>query len=388
MIDATGKAYPEADHFESMDPNYPIDKYFKLCDVEKFRDFKYFVGEVNKRSEWQRGLTESYDYEEYALNPNTEYFHPMITYDDRMVYIGENIVGLSDDDLSLYNKIGNTIISHFYGARGIHQICTRTNDVKKAHVDFENYFNSGERERIRRNLELARPAGLAIYGATELRTSLWGAANKYQCHRFNAQTEEERTHPGNVMDWVAGLGEEGMFERLIAAESIAEAFKELTSHEGIGNYYGFHCSTSNSVNPALKWTNDDNFVKPGPGAQYTLRLLFPEAPNSLINNGDLVVWFRHNQNFFGFDEINIHESAHNILDYKGDKILQKDQTEMMTYGSEVGMCQYGIFCKLRNDKKACDRRVVTRAGDQDIEKMLNNAEQSLKPQASLENFFV
>jgi hypothetical protein len=61
---------------------------------------------------------------------------------------------------------------------------------------------------------------------------------------------------------------------------------------------------------------------------------------------------------------------------------------MMTYGSEVGMCQYGIFCKLRNDKKACDRRTVTRAGDKDIEKMLNIAEMNLKPQPSLEEFFI
>ena len=390
MIDATGTKFDEANGFQSMHADYPLDKYFSMCDVEKFRDFKYFVEQVNLRSEWKKGLTESYDYEEYALNPDTEYFHPMITYDDRMVYIAENIVGLSNDDLSMYNKIGNTIISHFYGARGIHQICTRTNDVKKAHVDFENYFTSGERDRIRHNLTLARPAGLAIYGSTELRTSLWGAANKYQRERFGDDLEEgtNAKHPGNVMDWVAGLGEEGMFERLINCETISDAFKELTSHEGIGNYYGFHCSTSNSVNPGLKWTNDDNFVKPGPGAQYTLRLLFPDAPNSVINSGDLVVWFRHNQNFFGFDKIKIHESAHNVLDYKGDKMLQKDQTEMMTYGSEVGMCQYGIFCKLRNDRKACDRRVVTRAGDKDIEKMLNIAEMNLKPQPSLEEFFI
>lgn len=387
MIDATGTSFPEASHFESMHSEYPLDKYFSLCDVEKFRDFKYFVEQVNLRSEWQKGLAEEYDYKEYALNPNTEYFHPMITYDDRMVYIAENIVGLSNDDLSWYNKIGNTIISHFYGARGIHQIATRENDVKKAHVNFEDYFTSGERERVHRNLELAKPAGLAIYGSTELRTSLWGAANKYQQKRFN-KSYDDRLGVGNVMDWVAGLAEEGMFERLSQCKTIKEAFNELTSHEGIGNYYGFHCATSNSVNPALAWTNDDNFVKPGPGAQYTLKLLFPDAPNSLINNGDLVVWFRHNQNFFGFDQIKIHESAHNILNHKGEKILQKDQTEMMTYGSEVGMCQYGIFCKLRKDRKACDRRVVTRAGDQDIAKMLNNAEMNMVPQSTVEQFFI
>jgi hypothetical protein len=387
MIDGTHKSYEVPKGFKSADSNYPLDKYFDLCDVEKFLDFKYFVCEVNKRSEWQRGLITTYDYKEYALNPNTEYFHPMITYDDRMVYIAENIVGLSSDTLSLHNKIGNTIISHFYGARGIHQIATRNNDVKTAHVDFENYFTTDERSRIRENLKLSKIAGLPIYGSTELRTSLWGAANKYQQSRFNVTTEEERKHPGNIMDWVAGLCEDGTFDRLISCNSIKEAFNELTSNAGIGSYYGFHCATSNSVNPELNWTNDDNFVKPGPGAQYTLKLMFPNATNKLINSGDLVIWFRHNQKFFGFGDIEIHESAHNILNFEGKKILEKDQTEMMTYGSEVAMCQYGIFCKLREDKKACDRRKVARIGDRNIEKMLNMAEQEQISQAAFQQFF-
>lgn len=383
MIDALGKTYPEADHFQSSDPDYPIDRFFSICDVEKFRDFKYFVEQVNTRAEWQKGFTESYNYKEYALNPDTEYFHPMITYDDRMVYIMENIVSLPDSQLSAYNKIGNTIISHFYGARGIHQIATRENDPKKAHVDFENYFNSGEREKVRRNLELAASANLSIYGTTELRTSLFGAANTYQMERFGPSAQ--RVHAGNIMDWVAGLHEDGMFDDMLASKSADETFKILTRNKGIGSYYGFHCTTSNSVNPALAWDNDSNFVKPGPGAQYTLKLLFPKATSKQITDGELIIWFRHNQKFFGFGDIIIHESAHNVLDYKGDKILSKDQTEMMTYGSEVGMCQYGIFCKIRNDKKAIERRKVSRLGNIDVVKELNKADINKSPQ-TLEAF--
>jgi hypothetical protein len=74
-----------------------------------------------------------------------------------------------------------------------------------------------------------------------------------------------------------------------------------------------------------------------------------------------------------------------VLDYKGDKILSKDQTEMMTYGSEVGMCQYGIFCKIRSDKKAIDRRKVSRLGDVDVVKELNKVEYQVNPQ-TLEAF--
>lgn len=385
MIDATGKAYPEADHFQSSHSDYPIDMFFSQCDVEKFHDFKYFVEEVNKRAEWQRGYSKSYQYKEYALNPDTEYFHPMITYDDRMVYIMENIVSLSDSELSPDNKIGNTIISHFYGARGIHQVATRENDPKKAHVDFENYFTTSERARVRKNLELAVKGKLPLYGTTELRTSLFGAANKYQVERFGSSAD--RVHPGNIMDWVAGMYDDGTFEAMKKSQSADETFKILTNKAGIGNYFGFHCTTSNSVNPGLAWDNDSNFVKPGPGAQYTLKLLFPKASSKEIASGDLIIWFRHNQKFFGFGEIQIHESARNILDYKGDKILSKDQTEMMTYGSEVGMCQYGIFCKIRSDKKAIDRRKVSRLGDVDVVKELNKVEYQTNPQ-TLEAFML
>lgn len=374
MIDATGNSYNVPAGFESSDPNYPLDLYFKYCDVTKFHDFKYFVEQINNRAEFQQGLRASYIHEEDALNVNTEYFHPMITYDDRMVYIMENIVSLPNEELSLYNKIGNTIISHFYGARGIHQIATRCNDPKKAHVDFENYFTTDERQRVRRNLELSAVAKLPIYGSTELRTSLFGAANKYQLERFGNQAEAK--HAGNIMDWVAGLGEKGVFQDMIASNSAKETFNVLVKNEGIGSYYGFHCATSNSVNPHLNWDNDDNFVKPGPGAQYTLKLLFPSAPSKLITNGDLVIWFRHNQKFFGFGDIIIHESKRNVLDYKGDKILSKDQTEMMTYGSEVAMCQYGIFCKIRHDKKAIGRRKVSRLEGVDVVKSLNKVDNS------------
>ena len=385
MKDSTGKSFTVDSSYSSSHKDYPLDKYFHLCDFDKFKEFKYFVNSVNERAEFQRGFRQTYNAPEYALNASVEFFHPNLCCDDRMVYIMENIVSLPDEKLSLYNKIGNTIISHFYGARGIHQIATRENNVKKAHVDFKNYFTSGERDRIRKNLELSVIAKLSIYGTTELRTSLFGAANKYQEERFGKSTN--RAHPGNIMDWVAGLGERGIFDRMIASKSAEETFNILSSLEGIGSYYGFHCATSNSVNPSLRWDNDDNFVKPGPGAQYTLRLLFPKATNKQISSGELVIWFRHNQKFFGFGDIVIHESLRNVLDYKGDKILSKDQTEMMTYGSEVGMCQYGIFCKIRHDHKAIDRRKVSRLDDIDVVKALDDAEKPKQSTPSLNSFF-
>ena len=65
-------------------------------DREMFKRFNYFLIKVNERAEWQFGLRETYEEpkDDPALGPDVEFFHPTITYDDRMVYIMENIVGL------------------------------------------------------------------------------------------------------------------------------------------------------------------------------------------------------------------------------------------------------------------------------------------------------
>jgi hypothetical protein len=54
------------------------------------------------------------------------------------------------------------------------------------------------------------------------------------------------------------------------------------------------------------------------------------------------------------------------------------------------MCQYGIFCKIRHDTKAIERRKVARLGSRDIEKELYKAEQLVynkQNTATLDSFF-
>ena len=92
----------------------------KYLDQKVMEDYNYFLIKVNERTELQFGLRDSYNDDGHeALGESVEYFGFNILQDDRMRYIIENIVSLPDSKLSQYNKIGNTIISHFYGARGI-----------------------------------------------------------------------------------------------------------------------------------------------------------------------------------------------------------------------------------------------------------------------------
>ena len=103
-------------------------------DWDILKDYEYFVKMVNRRTLFQKGIVDSYNPSDPALGLEVEYFHPSITADDRMVYIMENIVTVPG--LKWQNVIGNTIISHFYGARGVHNVLTGIDDNKKAHIDF------------------------------------------------------------------------------------------------------------------------------------------------------------------------------------------------------------------------------------------------------------
>lgn len=319
-------------------------------------DIGFFFEKVNDRALYKLGLRDSYDNEGVeALREDVEYFHPQITLDDRMRYIAENIV--SNKTESVYNIICNTIISHFYGARGIHQIMTRDPNPKTALVDFERLaVDDDYLWELNKNLEDARELGLPIYGTTELRTSLWGASNKYCAKLFGEATKD----PINMAVWIAGFIERGIIDKMYDAKSLKEMYKIITSIEGVGAYYGYHCSTSNSVNPEIMVNHDEKFCVPGPGARYTLDLLF--GKDCKVDYGERVIWFRENQKEL-IGELDLHPSTYNFI-VDGEKILQDEQDDLKVYGCEVGLCQYGVFYRLDNNPKLINRRKVARADDE------------------------
>ena len=62
-----------------------------------------------------------------------------------------------------------------------------------------------------------------------------------------------------------------------------EIYTLLREQPGIGEYYGFHGAASSSVLPQVKYHHDQRFVSPGPGAVYTIKLLWPDAPKKLYD---------------------------------------------------------------------------------------------------------
>ena len=317
-------------------------------------DVGRFFNKVNDRALYTLGINDSYDDGgDKALGETVEYFHPQITLDDRMRYIAENIV--YNDQIDDLNKVCNTIISHFYGARGIHQTITRNPDPKTALVDFHRLLEDQDyADELHQNLNDARDFGIPIYGATELRTSLYGAANDYVAALTGKPRNADLI---NIGLWVAGFIKRGIAQKFYEVNSLEELFNELTKIEGVGSYYGYHCSTSNSVNPGIRVNHDERFCVPGPGARYTLGILFDQTKTDL-DFGEQVVWFRENyEDYIG--KFPLHPSTHNI-EVNGKKVFAEEQDTLKVYGSEVGLCQYGVYNRLRNNPHLIDRRVVTR----------------------------
>ena len=117
-------------------------------DKDLMLDFNHFLKKINTRSCINLGfIDEEYNNLnrhgeiDYGLGIDVEYFHPTITLDDRMRYIGTVI---AQQDMSKFNILGNGIISHFYGARGVHMAVTNSTDPNDCFVDFDKLADNDE----------------------------------------------------------------------------------------------------------------------------------------------------------------------------------------------------------------------------------------------------
>lgn len=344
--------------------------YGDYLDREALSKYEFFLHRVNEKWEKQYGLRETYDSKgDAALAEDVEYFGQWVTADDRLRYIIENIVAIPDSQLSPMNKIGNTIISHFYGARGIHQITSGIKDPKKAHIDFERLcVDVDYLDKIKQNCALAKSQGKKFYGTTELHTSLQTAARNHCRKKYNEP--ERKASLTDILEWISAWSQDGTVEKILDAKSLYEMFKILTSKPGIGEYYGYHCATSNSVNYALPFNHDEEFCAPGPGARESLDLIFAPLKTSgklrKMPYGDLCIWIRDNQENIFETPIRSHEFFHNYIVNGDQKVFEDDQTELKVYTTEVSLCQFGVYCYLKENPHLISKRKVARLEDDSV----------------------
>lgn len=325
-------------------------------DEKLARELGEFYCAVNARSEFKAGYRDRYDPPSEALGEDVEYFHPIITYDDRMRYIAENIV--MSTQVSIPSSICNVVISHFYGARGVHQVLTGEDDPKKALIDFER-LDQDERylATMRENARRAKVAGKPIWGTTELHTSIQNEGNRYVKERYG----EEAASPFAVAEWIGSWLKDGTVARMMAVENFEELYNVFRSKHGIGSYYAYHGAASTSNSPWIDAYQDYPFCDPGPGAMETAKALFPNITKRDFPLDERVKWVRQHQHEI-MQTPEIHPDRWNIV-VSGSLIYPEEQKELTVYGAEVLMCQFSVYCRLKNNPKLISKRKVARLDD-------------------------
>lgn len=345
-------------------------KLWKHVDTKLVAELQLFYHKVNERSEFNYKLRDTYEPPNEALGINVEYFHPVITYDDRMRYICENIV-TNDNCETNSDILGNTIISHFYGARGIHTSLTGIENSKHALVSFaqlayeqRNFLIHGNVGHYTTWLRVTsteqKKKQFPFWGTTELHTSIQNAARKWIKAFYGADTE---IAPCYVAEWIASWANDGTFDKMMWAQSFEELYHIFKAQPGIGSYYAYHGASSNSVNPLLRAYHDERFCDPGPGARKTAKAMFPGLSEKEVSLDKRIIWFRENQ-YRLMDCPTIHESFHNIT-ANGVTIFPEPQDELKTYGTEVCFCQFDIYRRLSENPDLIKFRKVSRINTPD-----------------------
>lgn len=355
------------------------DLMWRHLDRNAVASLQQFYHKVNERSEFQAGLRASYEAPNDALGPEVEYFHPVITYDDRMRYICENIA--DNQDFSPRNRLGNVIISHFYGARGIHQVLTNEKNPKRALVDFEQLWVDRESKfdstpgqytsDMRAWSVEQKRKKVPFWGTTELHSSIQTAANRYVKESWGP----EGVTPFAVCEWIASWIGDGTMDAMLASGNFYELYSHFKKIPGIGSYYAYHGAAGVSNMPAVRAYHGEFFCDPGPGARETAIRLFPDLSKKEVPLDQRVIWLTKNQGEV-MELPKIHESRHNIV-VNGKPIYPEPQDSLKTYGTEVCMCQFSVYTRLSENPELISRRRVARV----------EAEQQCEIKSDLENFF-
>ena len=328
----------------------------QAIDWNVVKDIEYFFKKVNERLLYKMGVLPSYSTDgNAALGEDVEYFHFNITGDDRMRYMGQNIV--LEDQLSQENKFCNAVITHLYGGRCINSLLSGITDPKKAHLDY-NRVNSDPAyvKQIYENAAYAKLHGYKFYGTTELHTSLQTAARNFVRKKYD---EPDRAASNtDIVEWVAGWIDSGLVADILSSTKLEQAYTKINTLHGVGAYYGYHLGVDSSLIPGTVYNHDEEFCVPGPGCCATLDMLFPKLKDQVkkMPYGDLIVWIEQNQQKL-YPTVPFHEALWNIKnDVTGKKVFGFEQDKFMVYGLEVGHCQYGIYDRLKKNPHLIEKR--------------------------------
>lgn len=379
---------------------------WSLMDYSVRDDFSKFVKEFNKSEYFVRIEGTHKSHTEYFLssehqhipefghgfiinNQAIPYFHPNRSFHDEIIFLNQTVY--YNEDANFADKLYNSALVKFYGPAGVMDLITGHADANYLtktewpFVKFDALLNDPDYElAIMQNIEAAFKNKQQIWGTTELRTSLQTEARNYsRLQRTpidnlvdpNADVSDRKMRPSDMIFWLKHLVHDHWLEFYSGKPDMEESFKKLTSHRGIGNYYGYHFSSNLARMPGIgapqlieaEWKQhfsllqkDDpnlshgnidenaNYVMAGTGACITLQKLFPTIKIDSKTAMKLIIAIRDNQHEF----FNISESDNSDLHLNKSTELGK----FTTFGIEIACCQYSVFDRLRTDKLTAQKR--------------------------------
>lgn len=359
-------------HLLEMDSQALLD----LIPTEKRQLIRDFVHEMNRREYEVRfaktctfdtfrhregtGKEDTFGHGFIVEGRSVPYFHPNRSFHDEIIWLNENV--FYNPDCTFEDRLINAAIVKFYGPSNTINLLTQ--DTGYPFVKYEKLVTDEKYVlQCMVNMENAKRRGEKIYGTTELRTSLQTESRNYARERktpydvlIGAEPDPTRqSRTSDMFYWFTLLGPR--FAEFYANKpTMEESFDFLTSHRGIGNYYGYHFSTNLARmpeigTPALLKPNspfgnldeDDDFVAPGVGAMTTIN------------------WFYEHLGFSISSEVGakvirqIRDTQHEFFDFTGENLdylkVITETGRFTTFGTEISCCQFGVFLRLRDSKK-------------------------------------
>jgi len=360
----------------------------------KKQDFIDFIKELNRR-EYLVRFAKSCSFDTFQHLPGTSfkfgsgfivngksvpYFHPNRSFHDEIIWLNENL--FYSPQATFEDKLINAAIVKFYGPSNTLKLIAA--GTGKNFVDYKKFIGDPKYlKQVCLNLENAVKNKEKIYGTTELRTSLQTAARNHArlvespIDRLELMPISERSkrscRPSDILFWFTKIGPD-FVDFYKKTPNMEESFKFLNSFRGIGNYYGYHFSCNLARMPEVgnlifkgtpgKIDEDDEYVVPGVGAMQAINWFYEHRGHSVNTKvgKKLINAIRLHQNSF-FDLNNADNS----------KFYMEKVSELgyfTNFGCEISCCQFGVYRRLREDKKLALRRAAAPISREEVKMIL------------------
>lgn len=324
-------------------------------DKARLAELKAFLMEMNQRAltDWHN---QPYTAPDKALEKTVMYFAPLMCAPSDRREVAKYIIGSTQPDLrdSIPNQALNIFMTFLYGPSEIYHTITGHPDPEHAWVDFEclMHDDGSYLQELKENIVYTKSHGLKLWTTTELHTSIQTEARNY-CRRKHGDAERP-AGPTDLLEWMASWIKDGSLDRILEAKTLKGAYEAITKIRGIGPYYAGNPVMMLSALPGSSYRHTEAFCAPGGGALKTIEYLtgkklgFDKAVACIAQLAE-------DQETL-LPGLTVPEEFRNFHLPNGRWLFAEDQLRYTCNSFEVGMCQFSVYLKLKEEDEPAKRR--------------------------------